>query len=500
MVYTNRYANRLLSSLLLPAALGACGGAEPGAEGSVEIQREQSALEVSDKVFTDGSGDLTIQIRTCDYPASTSVGSRCQFCAVDRGWVMIGGGAEIEGTPVSARLRSSLPYKNTLTAPVYTTDDREICTGNTPDNDLSKDYTAWMARADGLSSYRMRTYVIGLQVAGLTEDQLRGFVHYDDAATAALREPSVEARSLTDYLLVGGGADEVGSSNCFLTESRPNAALDGWRASAYCSSAPGALKAYAIYLNPCLPAPGWSGCLSRTRRTLTSAPVSGYGAASIVTPYPWVTAGVGGVGVVSSGASRFLADLLPIAGHKQGAFVTTNDAGAAVSGPTTAYSIGLLGPRGGMYRHNVVRFAHPIAEGGGLSLYRPAGLAPVGLRQATLADAAPYRWSFESLGGDQYRLRNANPNAPAQGECAFRQPGTSNIQVGPCGTTDEYKWTFIGDPWAVRAGSKLRNVSSSTCLDNNNSTTTNTGVKLATCADGFSTRQSIYLQSQSWLD
>jgi hypothetical protein len=217
----------------------------------------------------------------------------------------------------------------------------------------------------------------------------------------------------------------------------------------------------------------------------------------MVTPYPWVTTAIGGMGVVNSGASRFLTDLLPFAGTTQGASVTTKEVGT-VSGSTTVNLINIMGGRGGMYRHNVVRFSHPITAGGGLSLYRPAGAAPVALRQATLANAAPYRWYFEGVGGDQYRLRNANPNVPAEGECAFRQPGTSNVQIGPCGTTDEYKWTFIGDPWAVWSGAKLRNVSSSTCLDNNNSTATNTVLRLATCADGFSTRQSLSLGSQSW--
>jgi hypothetical protein len=499
MVHRDSAVRRVLGYAALASALGACGAGEVTTESVGEVQNA-----LVDNVFTDATGDVKIQVRTCDYPASASSGSRCQFCAVDRGWVVVGGGAEIEGSPADARLRSSLPNPDWLTLPVRSPDGLEACTGNVPNNDADKSYTAWMARSEGTSSYRMRTYVIGLQVAGMTETELRAHVHYADNTTVQLTQPSVERDGSgvdpggVDYLLLGGGADEVGSRNCFLTESRPSPTANAWRASAYCGGAPGALKTYGIFLRRCLPAPGWAGCMEGTNRSIASALTSGYGVASVATPFPWVTTSIGGRGVVGGASSRFLADLLPLVGTEDGASVSTKEGSGTVSGSTSAYSVNLLGGRWGTHRYNVLRFAHPVAQGGGLSLSRPAGSAPVSLQQATLTNAAPYRWSLEALGSGQYRLRNANPNVPAQGECAFRDPGTSSVKVGPCATSSEYKWTFVGDPTAAWFGFKLRNVSSGTCLDNNASTSQGSVLSLAACADGFSSRQSLYLGSLQW--
>lgn len=178
--------------------------------------------------------------------------------------------------------------------------------------------------------------------------------------------------------------------------------------------------------------------------------------------------------------------------------MTTQEANGSVSSFTTAHSLNVPGGRRGTYRHNVVRFAHPAAEGGGLSLNRPTGTAPVALKQGTLANASGCRWYFAPLASSQYRLRNANPNVPAQGERAFRQAGTTNVQVGPCGTTSEYKWTFVGDPLAARSGFKLRNVSSGTCLENDASTAPSATLRLVACGEGFSSRQSLYLGSLQW--
>ncbi len=478
--------------------LVACGAEPVGALGEAEqVGEATSALVVADKVFTDGSGDVKIQVRTCDYPASAATGSRCQYCAVDQGWVMIGGGAEIEGSPSGGRLRSSMPYVGSLQAPVHSPDGLQTCTGNTPNNDLTKDFTAWMARSASASSssHRLRVYVIGLQISGVTETQLRNKIFYHDSTTSALTAPAIEKDGAG--LLLGGGADEVGSNNCYLTESRPTA-NNTWRGSAYCSSAPGALKVYGIFMDPCISVPGWTNCLQSKVRSVVGSAVSGYGTASVVTPYPWVTTAIGGLGVVNGNSSRYLADLLPITSSTQGVSVTTKEAGGSVTGATTAYSINIIGGRWGTHGYNVVRFANPVSQGGGLSLYRPSGSAPVSLRQRTLTDSAAYRWSLESVGSGQYRLRNSNPASPAQGECAFRQSGTSNVQVGPCGTSSAYKWTFVGDPLAPWVGFKLRNVSSSTCLDNNDSTTADTNLSLAACTVDFSPRQSLYLRSLNW--
>jgi hypothetical protein len=460
--------------------------ADHGIEGGEPVAA--SVLAVTDRVFTDATGDVKIQVRTCDYEPTATAGKHCTYCALDQGWVMIGGGAEIEGSPSSARLRGSFPYPGGITPPVYTPDGLEQnCTGNTPDNTLSKDLIAWMARSDGASSHRLRAYVIGLQVAGLTETQLSGYRLVNDATTGIMTQPTKESGGFN--LIVGGGANEVGSQNCYLTESRPNESANTWRGSAYCSS-PGYLKVYSIQLNPCMTVPGWDQCMGYKFRSVVTGPVTGYGAASVTTPYPWITSSIGGKGVVNFGSSRFLADLLPLVGTSQGVRVRTKDQSSSVSGTTTAYSVNLVGGRWGTWRYNSIRF-----NTAGSSLHRPSGAAPVSLRQATtFSDAEPYRWNLESVGSGQYRIRNANPSQSASGECAYRQAGTSNVLVGPCNSTDEYKWTVVDE---IRSVFKLRNVASGTCLDNNSSTT-DADLRLAGCVTGYSTRQSLFLDAYSW--
>jgi hypothetical protein len=99
------------------------------------------------------------------------------------------------------------------------------------------------------------------------------------------------------------------------------------------------------------------------------------------------------------------------------------------------------------------------------------------------------------MGAGIYRLRNANPNNTSSGECAYRQAGTSNVLVGPCGATSAYLWTNFEGEGA--SPFKLKNSSSGTCLDNNNSVV-NSNLRLAACVNGYSSRQSLFLDTYSW--
>lgn len=484
---------KVIIPALCSAFLSNCDGDLPGPAGAKGdgggMESAMSALVVTDKVFTDASGDVKIMVRTCDYQASGTSGKHCTYCAVDRGWLMIGGGAEIEGSPSSARLRGSFPYTSSLLPPVSTPDGLERnCTGNSPDNDISKDWIAWMARSDGASSHRLRAHVIGLQVAGMSEADLYAKRLINDNTTGEMTQPSLESGG--HLSVVGGGANEVGSQSCYLTESRPDENANAWRGSAYCAT-PGYLKVFSVTLDPCLPVTGWTYCMDLKVRSAATGPGTGYRSASVATPYPWVTSAIGGMGVVNFASSRYLADLVPLAGSNQGVTVATKDQGVSVNGTTTAYSINLLGGRWGTWRFNSIRF-----NTAGTTLHRPSGTAPVALRQSTaFPDAGPYRWNLDSVGGGQYRIRNANPSRPASGECAYRQSGASNVLVGPCGSANEYKWTILG---SLQGGTfQLRNVSSATCLDNNNSTS-GTALRLASCVTGYSARQSFFLDAFSW--
>jgi hypothetical protein len=483
----------ILGPLLLCGGIIACGDVGGGEYGS-ETAIVRSALVVPDQFFTDGSGDVKIVVRTCDYhplsPAAATSGKHCVYCGLDDGWVMVGGGAEIEGSPSSARLRGSFPHPNSLVGPVSSPDTSDSnCVGNSPNRqDLTEGFTAWMARSNGTSPHRLRAYVVGLQIVGRSEGELKASRFIGDTTSSGLPQPSAEHPLWVPT--IGGGADEVGSSSCFLTESRPLDDFSSWRGTAYCNPA-GNLKVYSIALDTCLFVPGWDYCMQLVTRSAVTGPTSGYGTATRVTPYPWVTTSIGGKGVVNSSSSRFVADLLPMVGSNQGVTATTKAEGSSVSGTTTGYSVNIFGGRWGTWLFNSIRF-----NTAGTTLHRPTGTAPVQLRQSTAyPDAGPYRWYLESLGGGQFRVRNANPSQTAQGECAYRQTGTSNVLVGTCGSANEYKWTTLDD--LQGSPFKLRNVASGTCLDNNSSTT-NTVLALATCVSGYSPRQSLFIDHFSW--
>jgi hypothetical protein len=458
--------------------------------GSMLVAPAAAALAITDKYYTDASGDVDIVVRTCDYEAVAKTGKHCNYCALDDGWVMIGGGAQIEGNPSSARLRGSFPFPNNLVQPVKTPDGLESnCTGNVPNNNINKDWIAWMARSDGTSSHRTRAYVIGMKIQGLTETQVAALRLINDNTSVALTQPSLESSGFQP--VIGGGANEVGSQNCYLTESRPNEATNSWRGSAYCGPNKGGLKVYSITLNTCPQVPGWTNCMQVKSRLVTSGAVAGFGTATVATPYPWVTSSIGGKGVVNLASSRFLTDLIPLPGGNQGSGVTTKDQAGMAATTTTAYAVNIFGGRWGTWLYNSVRF-----NTAGTTLERPAGAAPVTLRQSTANPVtAPYQWYLEPLGANIYRLRNANPNNSSLGECAYRQAGTSNVLVGPCNATTAYQWTNVEGEGI--SPFKLKNLNSGTCLDNNNSVV-NSNLRLAACVNGYSTRQSLFLDNFNW--
>jgi hypothetical protein len=489
--------NRVLLPALCSVLLLSCNQEQPAPTGIKSnpdgAKAASTALATADKIYTDATGDMKILVRTCDYPATAVAGPQCSYCSLDRGWVIIGGGAEIEGSPGKGRLRSSFPRTYGINPPVTSPDGRaKNCIGNVPDNDFNNAHMTWMGRSDGADPHRLRTYVVGLQINGVSEATLANAAACcNDNSSGVMAQPTVETTVSSNYTIISGGVDESGGENCFLTESRLNEGTNSWRGSASCSPS-GNIKVYALAMDLCLAVPNWTHCIEKKTRSRVTGPVTGYGSASVTTPYPYITAGIGGKGVLNSSSSRFLADLIPLVGGNQGASVTTKDAGAPVNGTTTAYSVNLLGGRWGTWRYNSIRFAS------GTTLQRPAGAPPVTLMQSTTSpdapDPSPYRWNLRDIGGGQYNIRNANPSQPATGECAYRQSGTSNVLVGPCGSSNEYRWTLVGH---YQLNFQLRNVSSGTCLDNNNSTS-NSALRLATCTSTYSNRQFFVVNAYNW--
>jgi hypothetical protein len=209
-------------------------------------------------------------------------------------------------------------------------------------------------------------------------------------------------------------------------------------------------------------------------RSMTGSSGTGLASASVTTPYPWVTTSIGAQGLSGAtySASRTLRGLIPFASSTQGAFGSSApEIGSSVTGSTTAYSLNIFHDDGpfAYWTNNSIRSAEF-----GTSLSRPAGTAPVRLQESTTVPTGSQtslRWHLEDMGSGRVRIRNANPSSPESGECAF-WAGTSQVQVGPCASTNSYLWTF--------AVFQFKNVASNTCL--NPTGVNNANLNLATCA------------------
>ena len=395
------------------AALGAtfllnCGQEEPS-----DVEVTESAL--TDQTLTDASGDVTIKVRTCDwvggaYPGTS--GPHCTYCTLPAGWDIIGGGAEIEGSPSSARLRASLPLEGNGDGHTYA--NGLPCTGDT----TTTGGQVWQARSDGSSPHRLRAYVVGIQIPNVHSGVLTNVEASYMEPGSESKTPSVDAADAEFTApILGGGASEAFPDDglfhppvCFLTESYPIAPAY-WRASASCS-APSRVSAVHISLTSwCTRADDWDKCLS-TRISSASTPPppgSGYRTATVTESWPWVSVSVGG----KTTGKRYLTDQIPISSNQGGGTITTKDENVSSSGTTTAYSISILGGRNGPWMHNQIRFVDNSY------FVRGSGTASVNLTQSmTPPPAFPndgrYRWYVESVGSGQYRIRNSNPSKPGE--------------------------------------------------------------------------------------
>jgi hypothetical protein len=473
--------------IALSGVLLACGQAGPETQGSENVERVSQALVTPDKFYTDGSGELQIVVRTCDWPTSYTTGAHCALCAVDPDWVLVGGGAEIayqsEGV-TAAKLRGSFPYPSSLS---WLTPDfgagPETCTVN-PTSDASTDFIAWAARSNGATSHKLRAYAIGLKVSGYTASELRSNLHWGDQTTSTSSlTPSLTTTPVASGSLVGGGANMLGNASAYLTESRPTSDGTSWIGTGRTSN--GVVAGVKVYYMSAFNL----GVTSKVPvRSVTGSSGTGLRSASITTPYPWVTTSIGAKGLngATYSASRTLRGLIPVTSSTQGVFGSSApEVGSSVSGSTTAYSLNLLHDDGpfAYWTNNSIRSADF-----GTSFSRPAGSAPVRLQESTTVPTgsqSSLRWHLEDMGSGRVRIRNANPSSPESGECAF-WGGSNQVQVGPCAGTDAYLWTY--------AVFQFMNVGSGTCL--NPTGVNNANLNLASCTTNGS--QLFTLNAAGW--
>lgn len=469
-----------LGTLLL-----ACGQAGPE-QGSENINRVGEALVTPDKIYTDGSGQLSILVRTCDWQGSFTPLPHCSYCAVDPDWVLVGGGAEIQtsGTgSTAAKIVGSFPYPYSLSSlnPDFGA-GTETCIGNPPP-DTTTDYLAWAARSNGGTNHKVRAYAIGIKISGYTAADLRGSMFWSDTTSFSSLTPTITSPSVGAGALLGGGANMLGNAHAYLTESRPLSDASSWIGTGRTSD--GNIAGIKVYY---LPSFNNFGLFTKVR-SATGSSGTGSTSASVSTPYPWVTTSIGGKGLSGANylASRTLRGLLPFASSTQGvADTTAPEIGQSINGATTAYSLNTYVDGGSFafWNNNVIRSADFST-----SLSRPSGTAPVRLQESTTVpngSQTSLRWHLEPMAGGRVRIRNANPSSPESGECAFWSGSGNAVNVGPCNSTNAYLWTY--------SVFQFKNVATNTCL--NPTGVNNANLNLATCATNGS--QLFTLSAAGW--
>lgn len=283
---------------------------------SPDVEEGQAAQALSAD-FVDGSGMVTVRIKTC--PGTTVASHNTTTCAVDGDFVLIGGGAEVVGElDPGALLTASYPA----------------------------DLTTWVASSKDqvlFYAHRLNAYSIGLRLAGVSSATLASLLRRVPVSSSSAEHPSIASPAPAGFTLIGGGAQAHWiSSGQLLTTSAPRGAQ--WAAASKDHILPeaGTVDAFAIAVPTSIP--GFGSLDVMPLQVTTSVPLTGYGTANLGVPAGWVLASIGGSATYTS-EGRMLTDLIPFvdapANLTPGATVRSKDHDKADSGSTTAYVLAI---------------------------------------------------------------------------------------------------------------------------------------------------------------
>jgi hypothetical protein len=343
----------LVPGLLAGAAL--MGGCRLNESAPAEPRPELAVAAITNKTYTDPSGQVEVVVKTCDPTALAA--TNCAYCTVDDGWSRIGGGANILGEASGgAMLQASFPAVS-----MFTQANANGCTG--PAGNPARrvgidDQATWVTRASG-ANHQLQAYVIQMRMKGSNGAWFRPFTtEARDNVTGTVNPPATAQVEISEashagngtFLITGGAylfknnglTDYAVKTDAYLVGSYPIDKADGrtWRAVARSQSNPAppeGMKVYAIFLEQC-PEETFK-CLDYPElRAVTAAAVSGYGTAALTVPEWQVPGGIGGYSPTSSGGARYLADLIPFNGSSQG-FTVRSKAFATGTGQTIGYGL-----------------------------------------------------------------------------------------------------------------------------------------------------------------
>lgn len=303
--------------------LAGCGAEGIEAEQGSEENLGSVSEELGSSTFLDSSGKVQIRIKMCPWVGPASNPSAT--CDVDADYVLVGGGAQIEGNGNAGAL----------------------LTESSPDSNLG----SWRARSkDHVDVYknRLRAFAIGLRLKNSSGQWIspatlkNSIVRRENLSPGTSHQPQAVAELPPGYKLIGGGAQAHWSTKgLLLTQSYP----DGfnWVAEAkdHVASEMGSVSAFAIGIADTIPNFG-SLDVSVNNATVWSG--SGYATASVEPPSNFVLTSIGGYADWNV-SGRLLTDMMPLFDlpneNRMGAWITTKDHKRAATGNTTAYTIGV---------------------------------------------------------------------------------------------------------------------------------------------------------------
>src|SRR6185295_853786 len=158
------------------------------------------------------------------FTASGASGSRSAVatCIVDNdaGYVLVGGGAEIENSPIpGAVLKSSIPDPSSyVSSPPW--------------------YSRWLARSAEFgransTAHRLRAYSIGLRLVGMTAAETGANVLWADGSDANPGIPYTQVVPESNVLLGGGATVLPYDTSMYLVMSEPSGSPLGWSVNAH---------------------------------------------------------------------------------------------------------------------------------------------------------------------------------------------------------------------------------------------------------------------------
>jgi hypothetical protein len=452
----------LFGSVLVAVGTSGCGGlpdrnSDEESLGTTQ-QAVSSAPAVSTQDYVDDSGTIRVRVKTCDWANSAVVSTALgnfddaeTCCEIDPEFVMVGGGAEIEGEgSPGALLKASHPNPNS-------------CAPFTGFN------TSWLARSASHVqpfAHRLRAYVIGLQLEGMTAAELEAIRGQPiDSVTTSMTppDPNPSVRGIlgnaSTRRLIGGGAETVfNTERLLMTESYP--ADQQWVATTRVNqNVPhdGGTKTYTMAMETC--PTGWDGCLNIDDLVVNAGASSGYG--TITASAPGLVTSIGARAFSApGGAGRYIHDLIPYPNNAPGFTVRTKNHG----GTDTAGMAGFAKVISRVSHDIVYRHSRKCLDVSGVS--QTAGAAVV---QWPCSGALNQRLYLISQGGGFYSVRFRHSQQCLDVNQASTANGAAIIQW-PCTGAANQLFELVP---AANGGVALRAMHSQKCVDVQNASQAN---------------------------